>query len=42
MDKNKIKEKYKKKINLISKLNKFYYEKNKPLVLDSEYDELKK
>ena len=42
MDKKKIKEKYKKKIKLISKLNKFYYEKNKPLVLDSEYDELKK
>ncbi len=33
---------YKKKIKLIKKLNKFYYEKSKPLVSDGEYDELKK
>ena len=33
---------YKKKIKLIAKLNKFYYEKSKPLVSDSEYDRLKK
>ena len=33
---------YRKKIKLITKLNKFYYENSKPLVSDSEYDELKK
>jgi len=33
---------YRKKIKLITKLNKFYYENSEPLVSDSEYDELKK
>ncbi len=42
MDKNKIKLLYNEKIKLIKKLNKQYYEKNKPIVPDSEYDELKK
>ena len=42
MDKKKIQEKYKKKIKLFDKLNKYYYDKSKPLVLDREYDNLKK
>ena len=33
---------YKKKIELFNKLNKFYYQKSKPLISDGEYDELKK
>ena len=41
MNKKKIPAEYKKKIKLITKLNKFYYEKSKPLVSDSEYDKLK-
>ena len=42
MNIKKIQKDYNKKIKLITKLNKFYYEKSKPLVSDSEYDELKK
>ncbi len=42
MDKKKIKSSYNEKIELIKKFNKQYYEKNKPTVSDSEYDELKK
>ncbi len=41
MDK-KILEEYKKKIKLITNYNKFYYDKSKPIVLDKEYDELKR
>ena len=41
MNKKKIQSDYKKKIKLIDKLNKFYYDKSKPLVSDSEYDDLK-
>ena len=37
----KILEEYKKKIKLINKYNKFYYDKSKPLVLDKDYDDLK-
>ena len=33
---------YNKKIELIEKYNQYYYEKNKSIVADSEYDELKK
>jgi len=33
---------YKKKLDLFQKYNKFYFDKNQPLVSDSEYDELKK
>ena len=33
---------YLKKIKLINRYNKFYYDKNKPLVSDQEYDQLKK
>ncbi len=42
MNKKKIQEEYKKKIKLINKFNKFYYDKSKPLISDKEYDELKK
>ena len=42
MNKIEIENYYKKKINLINKLNKFYYDKSKPLVPDKEYDDLKK
>ena len=38
----KILEEYKKKIKLINKYNKFYYDKSKPLVLDKDYDDLKR
>ena len=41
MDKKKIQKKYKEKINLLNKFNKYYYDKSKPLASDSEYDELK-
>ena len=37
-----IKIEYLKKIKLINRYNKFYYDKNKPLVSDQEYDQLKK
>ncbi len=42
MSKNKIQEEYLNKIKLIKKYNKFYYDKNKSLVEDIEYDKLKK
>ena len=42
MEKKKIGNKYLKKIKLISRYNKYYYDKNSPLVDDFEYDELKK
>jgi len=42
MDKKKVKEIYNKKILLINKLNKFYYDKNKPIWSDGEYDNLKR
>ncbi len=42
MNNNKIQEEYLNKIKLIKKYNKFYYDKNKPLVEDIEYDKLKK
>ena len=42
MNKKEIKEKYQEKIKLINKLNKFYYNENKSLVSDAEYDQLKK
>ncbi|MDA9697702.1 NAD-dependent DNA ligase LigA [Candidatus Pelagibacter sp.] len=41
MNKNKIQEEYLNKIKLIKKYNKFYYDNNKPLVEDIEYDKLK-
>ena len=36
-----IKKNYLKKIKLLKKYNKFYYDKNKPLISDKEYDKLK-
>ncbi len=42
MDKKDIKNLYNQKNKLIKKYNQYYYDKNKPLVLDQEYDELKK
>ena len=41
MDKNKIKKEYNKKIKNLIKLNKHYYDLNKPLLNDNEYDQLK-
>ena len=42
MDKKKVKEIYNKKILLINKLNKFYYDKNNSVLSDGEYDILKR
>ncbi len=42
MKKSEIKKKYLKKIKLINKFNKFYFEKDKSLVSDEVYDDLKK
>ena len=42
MKHEKVKNEYLKKINKLVDLNKNYYDKNDPLVLDSEYDNLKK
>ena len=42
MNKKEIETKYKEKIKLFNQYNKFYYNKSNPLVLDSEYDYLKK
>ena len=42
MIKTEIQNQYKKKIKLINKYNKFYYDKSEPLVNDNDYDELKK
>ena len=42
MIKEEIKKKYDRKIELIHKYNKYYYNNSSPLVSDGEYDELKK
>ncbi len=42
MNDNEIKKNYLKKIKLIQKYNEFYYNKNKSLVTDHEYDQLRK
>ncbi len=42
MKKSEITKKYLKKIKLINKFNKFYFEKEKPIVSDEVYDDLKK
>ena len=42
MNKKKIQLEYEKKIILINKYNKYYYDNSKPLVNDNEYDRLKK
>jgi DNA ligase (NAD+) len=36
MDKKEIKEQYLKKINLVNKYNKYYYDNSKPLVNDKD------
>ena len=42
MNKKEIQKKYKEKIKLFNKFNKFYYDKSDPLASDQEYDVLKK
>jgi len=42
MNKKEIIIQYNKKLELINKLNKFYFDKSKPIVSDEEYDNLKK
>ena len=42
MDKKKIKKLYKSKVNLLKKYNENYFDKNKSLISDKEYDEIKK
>ena len=42
MNKKEIENQYKKKIKIIKKYNKYYYDKSEPKVTDKEYDELKK
>ena len=42
MNKKDIQEKYNKKIKLIRKHNKFYYDKSEPIITDKDYDQLKK
>ncbi len=41
MNKKEIIIKYNKKLELINKFNKFYFDKSKPIVTDKEYDDLK-
>ena len=42
MKKDLVNKEYLKKINLLQKYNKYYYDKDKPIVTDQEYDYLKK
>ena len=42
MNNDQIKKDYFKKIKLIQEYNKYYFDKNKPIVPDQEYDFLKK
>ena len=42
MNKKEIQIEYNKKIELFNKLNKYYFDKNKPIVSDAEYDDLKR
>ena len=42
MNKKEIITQYNIKLELINKLNKFYFDKSKPIVSDEEYDDLKK
>ena len=42
MNKDLIKKNYLKRINILQKHNKYYYDKNKPIASDQEFDLLKK
>ena len=42
MNKKKIISEYNKKLELLNKLNKYYFDRSKPIVTDKEYDDLKK
>ena len=42
MNKDLVKKKYKKKIQLLNKYNKEYFNKNNSIISDAEYDKLKK
>ena len=42
MNKKEILKKYKEKVKLINKFNKFYYDKSDPIISDQDYDSLKK
>ncbi len=42
MNKKEIIIKYKKKLELLNKFNKFYFDKSKPIATDKEYDDLKR
>ena len=42
MDKKEIKKLYNSKVNLLKKYNESYFDKNKSIVTDKEYDEIKK
>ena len=42
MNKKEIKKEYNKKIKLINKYKKYYYDNSSPIVSDKEFDELKK
>ena len=41
MNKKNLKNKYSKKLEILHKYNKYYYDKNNPIVDDKKYDELK-
>ena len=41
MDKKEIQKLYEKKLKLLDRYNQYYYNKDKPLVDDKNYDELK-
>ena len=41
MKKEEVYKKYNKKIKLLTKYNKFYFDKSAPIVSDKEYDDLK-
>ena len=42
MNKKEVQKEYNKKIKLINKYNKYYYNENSPLISDKDYDEIKK